>query len=469
MKLLIVSFVDDNFGDNLIKICFESLLKTVLKNLQLAENEYEINKMPLKNIDKGLVVGSDVIFFAGGGLFGLSYLNFFEYLDEITKLADEHNIPVVFSSIGINNMDATAENEELLKTILKRKCIASVSVRENLNLFQKYAEGCGFEIEKVCDPAVWTKYVYDIDPQKKSDVIGINVVRGGLFRDNKKSWGMTDEFKYLFELKHLLDEIHLDYVFYTNGSVLDNNTLRYFAREYNIPKHQVVYPHTTKDLVDTVSGFRAVVTFRMHSSIIAYSFGIPSVALVWNEKIPFFYQNINHPDWAFEFGRWDGKTVFQKLEPLLGAGKSFEPDRDYLMSVYLYLYKTLFNLLEKNREIASDGIYDFDTVTKVLAENAQSIDEEVFDLRFKMEKAEKQYLARFTDLKKKEKEISGFQKERAKTQKILEEKQKKIEELNARLKKQEMQIEKQEAELHTLNQMLSVRVVKYIKRKTGRK
>lgn len=32
MKILIVSFVDDNFGDNLIKICFESLLKVVLKN-----------------------------------------------------------------------------------------------------------------------------------------------------------------------------------------------------------------------------------------------------------------------------------------------------------------------------------------------------------------------------------------------------------------------------------------------------
>ena len=79
MKILIVSFVDDNFGDNLIKICFESLLKVVLKNLHLAENDYEINKMPLKRIDRALVTGSDVIFFAGGGLFGLSYLNFFDY------------------------------------------------------------------------------------------------------------------------------------------------------------------------------------------------------------------------------------------------------------------------------------------------------------------------------------------------------------------------------------------------------
>lgn len=35
MKILIVSYEDDNFGDNLIRICFESLLKVVLKNLGL--------------------------------------------------------------------------------------------------------------------------------------------------------------------------------------------------------------------------------------------------------------------------------------------------------------------------------------------------------------------------------------------------------------------------------------------------
>lgn len=75
-KILIVSYVDDNFGDNLIRICFESLFKVVLKNLNIDLSECEIRKMALKKVDADLVCDSDVIIFAGGGLFGLSYLNF---------------------------------------------------------------------------------------------------------------------------------------------------------------------------------------------------------------------------------------------------------------------------------------------------------------------------------------------------------------------------------------------------------
>ena len=465
MKILIVSFVDDNFGDNLIKICFESLLKVVLKNLHLAENDYEINKMPLKRIDRALVTGSDVIFFAGGGLFGLSYLNFFDYLDEITQLAEGHGIPVIFSSIGINNMDATAENEEKLRNILKRRCIASVSVRENIGLFQQYAEGCCLEIEQVCDPAVWTKYVYHINPCSDSKVIGINVVRGGLFLKKKKKWGMTDEFKYLYKLKSLLEEAGMEYLFYTNGSVLDNNTLRYFAREYDIPAGRTFYPHTTKQLVETVSRFSAVITFRMHSSIIAYSFGIPSIALVWNDKITFFYQNIGYPDRAFAFEQWDSEEVFHKLRSVLQPEKNSGKEKayqEYLMSLYRYLYQVLLGSVVKDRG-ADIEIYGFEQVTAVLAENSGSIDEDVFDLLFKVEKAEKQYLARFTDLKKKEKEISQYKKELSALGKDLESCRKKEGELKGQIKKQNERLAAQKAELDALNKMLVVRVIKHLK------
>ena len=70
MNIMIISFVDDNFGDNLIRICFENLLKVVLKNHHI--KDYTINRMNLKDIDNNLLISSDIIFFAGGGLFGLS-------------------------------------------------------------------------------------------------------------------------------------------------------------------------------------------------------------------------------------------------------------------------------------------------------------------------------------------------------------------------------------------------------------
>ncbi|MBQ1412669.1 MAG: polysaccharide pyruvyl transferase family protein, partial [Clostridia bacterium] len=183
-NILVVSHVDDNFGDNLIRICFGRILSVVLQNLGLDQDKVTISYMALKEIDEAFVKNADIIAFAGGGLFGLSYLNFFDSLDRITLLAEEHQIPVIFSSIGINNMDVSTDNEHKLRAILQRKCIKAVSVRENLHIFREYAGQCDYEICKVCDPAVWTKYVYhsqlDHLPSHPQPLVGINVVRGGL-------------------------------------------------------------------------------------------------------------------------------------------------------------------------------------------------------------------------------------------------------------------------------------------------
>ena len=115
-----MSCVDDNFGDNLIRICFEKLLRTALRNFGVDLDSIKLAKMSLKITDREAICSSDLIFFAGGGLFGINYMHYYDYMDEITRLADEHGIPVVLSSMGVNNMGATPENEHLLSEMLSR-------------------------------------------------------------------------------------------------------------------------------------------------------------------------------------------------------------------------------------------------------------------------------------------------------------------------------------------------------------
>ena len=103
MKILIVSYFDDNFGDMLIKTCFEGLLKVVLKNC--GKDNYSLFNMPLKEIDEDKIKKSDIVFFAGGGLIGNSYLDFYKYVKDILDICTNFNIPVYLSSVGINNMD----------------------------------------------------------------------------------------------------------------------------------------------------------------------------------------------------------------------------------------------------------------------------------------------------------------------------------------------------------------------------
>lgn len=439
-----VSCVDDNFGDNLIRICFEKLLRTVLKNLGINPDSFELAKMSLKTIDSGLIISSDLIFFAGGGLFGINYMRYYDYMEEITRIADAHGVPVVLSSMGSNNMGATPENEHLLSEMLARKCFYAVSVRENPALFRQYAQGCGYEIVQVCDPAVWSKYVYHSHLQKinRPDgkrVVGINVVRGGLFGDNGKPWKLGDEIKYMNEMKQILEERGLDYAFYTNGSFLDNNSLLYYAKENGIPQERILIPKSTRELVETIYGFTSVAAIRMHSSIISYALQIPSVNLVWNDKIPFFYENIGYPERAVTFDKWSAAAAVDTLLEAEGD-PDYATDKEYLMTLYDFLYGVMARFLQK--DTAAYPKFDFARVSAELMNDPVSLQEDVDELLIKVQKGEKHYLSRFIEMKQKD---AGYKQLR----KDCEKKDKEI----ARLRK----------ELDKLNRLLVVRLYKKLR------
>ena len=435
-KILVVSNIDDNFGDNLIKICFESLLNVVFENLKMDTSCITIRDMSIKAPDETLILDSDIIAFAGGGLFGLSYLNFFDALDRITVLAEEHHIPVFFSSIGVNNMDGNSENEHKLHAILRRKCIKAISVRENLHLFRSFAGNCDYEICRVCDPAVWSRYIYhsylqDI-PKNDSELVGINVARGGLFNDNGKQWKLGDEITFLNELKKELEDRGIDYRFYTNGSFLDDNALHYYADQCNISEEKLIYPNTTRELVQTVARFDCVATIRMHSSIISYALGIPSVNLNWNDKIPYFYKNIGHPERAMELEHWHGKEVFACLQAIRNDN-NYQLDEEYLMSLYRYLYRVMNQLCGIEADEAA--VYDIETVKAVLCDSAVPLQEDSTDYALKLRKSEKHYLSRFKDMKTKDAELSELKKELRRKTKEAEKKTKESQRLRNYLNK----------------------------------
>ena len=444
MNILIVSLFDDNFGDMLIRICFERILRTVLKNLDVSD--YTVDRMSLKRIDKDKITASDIVFFAGGGIFGLSYLNFFEYVDVILQVAEDNEIPVIFSSLGINNMNATKENEHRLAEMLKRSCIKSMSVRDNLELFRHYARDCDFEIVPVCDPAVWAKYVYGREIQRvragKNEngckIVGINVVRGGLFKDNGKSWTLGTEEKYLFELKRMLEDEGIDIRFFTNGLTLDDNTLNYFARKHEIPDEQCIYPHTAREAVEAVAGFDAVIAIRMHASIISYALEIPSVDLMWNEKISFFYKDIGYPDRALPLEECTPELVFEKAKMLL-ADTGYAAGQNYMMSLYRNLYRVLSGLWH----IEGGVPYCFEEVTKEVTRYGVSVDDDVIDFRTKIERGKSRYLSLFIE-------------NRAAKEEIKETKQE--------LKKQQREAEKLKQQLDRINSLFVVRAYKKLPR-----
>lgn len=404
LRLVVVSYVDDNFGDNLIRISFHALLDVALADHGLRPEDAVITPMSLKHIDEDLLEAADAIFFAGGGLLGLSYLNFATHVEQIVSTADRRGIPVVFSSIGLNNMGAEGGNTDAMADILRRPSVKAVAVRENLALFETIAEQTSLQIRQVADPAVWTKYVYGMTDVEPDGSIGINVVRGGLFAANDRSWGLTDEMNYLSGLREQAEAAGIRTQLYTNGSLDDNNTLRYFAREYDVPESDIVLPQTTREVIEAIASRSAIASIRMHSSIIAYSFGIPTVSLEWNDKLPHFYKAIGHPERLLSFDEWSAESSFARLQDAGRAPESEAGYRDYLMSTYRYIHEVVGrHVLENARTDA--GEQSFEDVAAALTARAERIDEDEFDLRLKIGKAERAYLGRFVKLRAKDHEL----------------------------------------------------------------
>ena len=57
-----------------------------------------------------------------------------------------------------------------------------------------------------------------------------------------------------------------------------------------------IQPLSPRQLVETIAGFAGVISGRLHANIIAYALNVPSIGLVWNDKLQIFGTKIGHPE-----------------------------------------------------------------------------------------------------------------------------------------------------------------------------
>ncbi len=392
MKILIVAFYDDNFGDMLIRTCFVQLMKVVLDNLGIDSTDYTVDTMELKYPDKEKIREANLVIFPGGGLFGLSYLGFLDYVETVVSEAELNNIPVIFSSLGVNNMSVNEDisQEYRLYRLLEKKCIKAISARDGIEVIKKY-DGGSHDIIEVCDPVVWAKYVYSKDLKEKNNsarIIGLNVVRGGLFKSNGIAWNAKKEEKYLLNAIDLIKQMGFDYRLFTNGQFLDSHELYYFSDKHDIPTEKVIIPDTSREVVKAINDVNCVLGIRMHSSIISYGLGIPSINLGWNLKVYDFYNHIHKCGRVFSVEEWNNEML-SKMIPELLNDHEYSIDRDYLMTLYGFLYRT-FNLLF-DRNLSEEKCFAFEMIEKQLLDMSVPTSEDDTDLRIKIRNGTKAF------------------------------------------------------------------------------
>lgn len=362
--LLLTNRDSDNVGDQIIEASDIGLISAVMKNLNVDSDEYEISSRAaaivtqdylakrspeLLDPARQAIQNCDVVIFGGAPVFNYLYQNFYERTAVTLEIAEEYKKPVIFSAVGVEQYGEKNAKCQRLKKTLNFDCVKQITTRDDFSLLQKYIDKEDIVVKKVADPAVFSAQIFDkyrsVQKNSSKKKIGLFVLRANGFVDNKIDFSRYEAAEFWKKLSNELDDRGYDYELLTSGHFGDEAYLDFLIRNYGVDAKKCVFNmNTPENLIKKISSYDAVVTCRLHPSIISFSLDVPSIGIVWNSKVRNFYKNIGYEDRLVEINQGiNVDEVIDKIENAISSG--VKKNESFLLSVYTTLFNSLKDIL----------------------------------------------------------------------------------------------------------------------------
>lgn len=339
MKSKLKHFVNKMLTPNL-----KSKIRYIISKKQNSDEE------ALRSFYEQKLKGSDLVIFVGGGIIKYLYQDFYRYISLIIEVCEKLGIDVLFNSVGIENYSQKDKRCQRLKKALNKSCVKMITTRDDVELLKNhYIENSNIQTEKVADPAVWSYQTYAENIGEKSEVIGLGVIRSGIFQDNNIQLSEEKQLKLWSNIIDELEKKGYTWELFTNGLSSDYEFAHKILEVKRIKSEEklVDMPKNGEELIHIISKFKGVIAARMHANIIAYSLGIPSVGLVWNNKLKMFGENIKQPERFVTHENFKAEYLVERLEKALEEGYHIKQE-EYQQTVYVSLKKGIEkSLIEK--------------------------------------------------------------------------------------------------------------------------
>ncbi len=249
------------------------------------------------------------IIFLGGALIKDYFIN---AINPVLRFSHLNGIPVRFLSIGYEKLSVNA-----LRSFKKHVRLIDdivISTRDNQYYLE---ENLKKTIKVTPDIALLTSQIYNIE-KKSSNIIGVGCINPEVYYWKEKYPDYSK--KYLKDMVDTINKISLlgyRIEIFTNGDPMDYEwAQKIFEQTANDNISLAKRPSTDVELVECIAKYDKIISARLHSLIIAYSFGIPTFCEVWNHKVFDFAKltdNSNVIDLA-EIISIDWKAILPKLK-----------------------------------------------------------------------------------------------------------------------------------------------------------
>lgn len=259
-------------------------IKYIIRN-----KEERIIKILKKEINTKLDNSVSAVIFVGGGLIKYKHQFIAQPIELIIDRCEKLNIPVMLSAVGVEGYDLSDDCQKLKKH-LNYSCVKCITTRDDIVTLQnKYIES-NIKIYKVADPAISISRIYK-PTQRIKNRVGLGIGRRGLFSDYENN--ISDDYikRLWINTYKILKDKGYNPVFFTNGLSADNAFAREIAEYVGVK--DVIEPSCLDELCQVISSFEFAIVTRLHSSIICYSYGVPTLNLVWNNKQIMFGEATN--------------------------------------------------------------------------------------------------------------------------------------------------------------------------------
>ncbi|MCD7722490.1 MAG: polysaccharide pyruvyl transferase family protein [Clostridiales bacterium] len=282
---------------------------------------------------------ADAIVFAGGGI---NSVKFCTACEKVLKYCG-NSTEIYFNANGISKSFMSKNVKERIEKILNDSRVKQITTRGDYEAALKLIHTAKkYPCSLVLDSAIWINEAYNIN-KENSDIVGIGIIRPEIFKEHNMD---IDVLQLFSEIVSLLEANGHKWKFFCNGSKKDYAYGRQLCACLGRGEKEFLAkrPVKSQDLVKQIAGFKGVIAARFHANIIATSLEVPSVALVWNEKMQGFSELIGCADRYIsdEAVLKSPEKIVAKLEDALAAGY----DRRLINAEKKKTLKTLANVLK---------------------------------------------------------------------------------------------------------------------------
>lgn len=233
----------------------------------------------------------DVAIFVGGQVISDTFGTF---LFEIVRLLEHYHIPIIFNSVDLGVLKNKFQKENYL-SILKSNYIVGISCRcdaERLNhsLLKDNKTKAIFAF----DSGIFASDLFNVSRKQNTSCVGLGIMMSSRYKTEVI-------IRFWVNIIEKLNQSEIKWKVFTTGQTSDYLLAKRILIIIGYPENQICQllvqkPQTPVDLVRTIAEFDRILSFRLHSHIIAYALDVPSIAIAWDEKIKDFMRKTYNSD-----------------------------------------------------------------------------------------------------------------------------------------------------------------------------